>query len=116
MKPIITSLVTVASLIATSSALAMDMPPLAKKSNCTACHKIDTKSVGPAWLDIAKKYKGATKFTYNGKEYPLEEGLVMKVSKGGSGNWGTMPMPANAPAVNSADIKELVKFVLDLAK
>ena len=31
---------------------------LAKKSNCLACHMIDKKSVGPAYKDIAKKYKG----------------------------------------------------------
>ena len=61
------------------------------------------------------KYKSATKYTYKDKEYPLEEGLIMKVSKGGSGNWGSMTMPANAPAVKDADIRELVRFILSLA-
>ena len=67
-------------------------------------------------MDVSKKYKGVTKYTYGGKEYPLLDGLVMKVSKGGSGNWGTMPMPANSPAVKEADIRELVTFELSLAK
>ena len=41
----------------------------------------------------------------------------MKVSKGGSGNWGTMAMPANdAPGKKQAEMKELVTFVLGLAK
>lgn len=95
--------------------LATDMPALAKKNNCTACHAIDKKLVGPAWMDVAKKYKGTAKYTYSGKEYALEEGLIMKVSKGGSGVWGSMPMPANVPAVSATDIKELVKFILNLA-
>ena len=39
------------------------------------------------------------------------EGLVMKVSKGGSGNWGSMPMPANDPSgTKQAEITELIKF------
>ncbi|MBI5919059.1 MAG: c-type cytochrome [Nitrosomonadales bacterium] len=117
MKSIIASMIAAAGLMAAGSALATDMPELAKKSNCTACHSIDKKVVGPAWKDVGAKYKGAAKFTYNGKEYGLEEGLVMKVSKGGSGNWGSMPMPANDPSGNKqADIKQLVQFILGLAK
>ena len=118
MKSIIGSMVAVASLMAASSVMAEEMPALAKKNNCTACHAIEKKVVGPAWRDVAKKYTGGgvTKYTYNGKEYPLVEGLVMKVSKGGSGNWGTMPMPANdASGAKQAEITELVKFVLSLA-
>ena len=117
MKSIIASMIAAAGLMAAGSAMATDMPDIAKKNNCTACHAIDKKVVGPAWADVAKKYKGQAKFTYNGKEMGLEEGLVMKVSKGGSGNWGSMAMPANDPSgAKQADIKELVKFVLGLAK
>jgi cytochrome c551/c552 len=97
--------------------MAEEMPALAKKLNCTGCHAIDTKVVGPAWRDVAKKYigGGVTKYTYNDKEYPLTEGLVRKVSKGGSGNWGTTPMPANdATGIRQAEITELVKFVQSL--
>lgn len=111
MKSIIVSMVATASLMAAGGAMAIDMPELAKKLNCTACHAVDRKIVGPAWKDVAKKYHGQTTYTYNGKEYPLIEGLVMKVSKGGSGNWGTMPMPANDPSgTKQAQITELVNF------
>lgn len=116
MKSIVVSMITAAGLMATGSAWATDMPPLAKKNNCVACHAIDHKVVGPAWMDVSKKYKNATTYTYKGKEYPLLEGLIMKVSHGGSGNWGSVPMPANSPAVKDADIRELVKFELSLAK
>ena len=27
------------------------------KGNCVACHKVDTKLIGPSFQDIAKKYK-----------------------------------------------------------
>lgn len=96
-----------------------EMPKLAKELNCVACHAIDHKVVGPAWQDVANKYtgKGVTTYVYQGKEYPLIEGLVMKVSKGGSGNWGSMPMPANDPTgVKKAQITELIKFEQSLAK
>ncbi len=116
MKSIIGSMVVLAGLMIAGSAMAEEMPALAKKFNCIACHAIDRKVVGPAFKDIANKYKGVSKFTYNGKEYPLVEGLVTKVSKGGSGSWGTMPMPPNdATGAKQAEITELVKFVLGLA-
>jgi cytochrome c551/c552 len=93
------------------------MPAAAKRNNCTACHSINKKIVGPAWMTVSIKYKGADKFEYNGKEYPLVEGLMMKVSQGGSGHWGSMPMPANDyKGIKQADIKELVQFVLSLSK
>jgi cytochrome c551/c552 len=93
------------------------MPAAAKKNNCTACHSINNKIVGPAWMNVSLKYKGATKFEYNGKEYPLVEGLMMKVSQGGSGHWGSMPMPPNDyKGIKQAEIRELVLFVLGLAK
>ncbi|HXU92547.1 MAG TPA: c-type cytochrome [Gallionella sp.] len=102
-----------------STAAAEPMPPLATKLGCIACHTIDKKLVGPAWKDVAQKYtgKGVKKFKYNGKEYPLIEGLVMKVSNGGSGNWGTIPMPPNDPkGLHKAEITELVTFEQGLAK
>ncbi|HEX5337523.1 MAG TPA: c-type cytochrome [Gallionella sp.] len=85
-----------------------NMPELARKYNCSACHAIDKKVLGPAWADVAKKYKG---------DAGAEAKLIIKVSKGGSGVWGTMPMPPNDSAgAKQADMKALVKFILGLAK
>ena len=117
MKLFVASIATLAGLMITYSAMAIDMPALAKKNACTACHAIEKPIVGPAWLDIARRYKGVSQFEYKGKKYPLEEGLIIKVSKGGSGNWGAMPMPINDPSgAKQADIRELVQFILNLAK
>jgi cytochrome c len=107
MKSIVISMIAAAGLMAAGSVMAVDMPDLAKKSGCIACHKIDGKLVGPGWTDIAKKYKG---------DASAEAKLETKVAKGGAGVWGTMPMPPNAPKVAPADIKTLVQFVLGLAK
>jgi len=126
MRSIIVSIAATASLMMAGGALAVEMPPLAKELNCTACHAIDKKVVGPAWRDVANRYTGQGVKTYkysnkgsnapNAKEYPLIEGLVMKVSKGGSGNWGTMPMPANDLSGAKRDkIRELVEFEQSLA-
>ncbi len=106
MKSIIVSMVAAAGLMVAGSALAVDMPDLAQKNSCVACHAIDKKLVGPAWMEVSKKYKG---------DAGAKAKLVTKIQKGGSGNWGTMPMPAN-PKINEADLGALADFVLGLAK
>jgi len=97
-------MVTVAGLLVAGSALAADMPAAAKKNNCVACHAIDKKLVGPAWADVAKKYKG---------DAGAAAHLDGVISKGGKGVWGPMPMPPN-PKVTAEERKELVDFVLGL--
>jgi len=77
---------------------------LAKKYNCLACHQTDKKLVGPAYKDIAKKYKGQS---------AAAAMLADKIKKGGSGVWGPVPMPPN-PAVPDADIKTLVNWILKM--
>ena len=98
----------VAGLMVAGSAMATNMPPLAKSNGCTACHSIDHKIVGPAWKDVSKKYKG---------QAGAEAKLIAKVSKGGGGVWGKVPMPAIDPAGKKQDaIKQLVEFILALDK
>jgi cytochrome c len=77
---------------------------MAKKYNCTACHTVDKKVVGPSYKDVAKKYKG---------QADAAAKLAEKVKKGGSGVWGPVPMPPNA-AVPDGDIKKLVDWILSL--
>ena len=75
---------------------------LLKKHNCTACHQMDKKVVGPAYNDIAKKYKG---------QKGIAVKLAEKVKKGGQGVWGPVPMPPN-PQVPDGDIKKMVDYIL----
>src|SRR3954468_15307331 len=81
------------------SGAAMANADLAKAKNCLACHSVATKVVGPAYKDVAAKYAG---------QKDAEDKLVQKVIKGGTGVWGTVPMPAN-PQVTEAEARTLVK-------
>ncbi len=54
------------------------------KHGCTACHAQDSKLVGPALRDIARKHAGRS----DAVEY-----LSGKIRSGGSGVWGEIPMP-----------------------
>jgi cytochrome c len=95
-----------AAMLAAGAAQAQDAKALLQKSGCTACHSDDKKLVGPAYKDVAAKYKGDAAAA--GK-------LAEKVKKGGSGVWGPVPMPPNAN-VKDDDIKTMVAYVLALKK
>ncbi|EGV27803.1 cytochrome c class I [Thiorhodococcus drewsii AZ1] len=77
---------------------------LAQKSGCTVCHSVDAAIVGPAYKDVAAKYKG---------DDGAPARLAAKVKAGGSGNWGEIPMPPNV-AVSDENIKALVDWILTL--
>ena len=77
---------------------------LATSKNCTACHAVDKKVVGPAFKDVAAKYAG---------QKDAADKLAVKIIKGGSGVWGPVPMPANTQ-VNEAEAKKLAAWVLGL--
>ena len=79
---------------------------LMKNDNCATCHSVDKKLIGPAYQDVAAKYKG---------DKDAVAKLSKKVKEGGSGVWGTIPMPPNS-ATSDADIKELVTWILTLKK
>lgn len=105
----------VAGLLLMGNASAIDMPVLAKKEQCNACHSIDKPMYGPSWMDIAKRYQVVTTYTYNGVAYPLEQGLLLKISKGGSGDWGTVPMIGfDLLGVKQEELKTLLQFILGL--
>lgn len=98
----------VAVLLATTPALAANddaaMLDLADKSRCTACHDVRDKVTGPAWIDVAKRYRN---------DAGALERLVVKVRDGGSGAWGTVPMSPNK-RVPEENIRKLVGWILSL--
>jgi cytochrome c len=100
---LLTASMTVMSLgtVATASA---DPMALATQRGCMACHQVETKVVGPAYKEVAAKYKG---------QEGAAEMLAGKVKAGGSGVWGPVPMPPNAH-VSDEDIKAIVDWVLTL--
>ncbi len=79
---------------------------LVARSGCIACHKIDETATGPAYRKVAEKYANTP------------ENIAMlaeKVIKGGSGNWGTVPMLSH-PNLPQADAEAMVKYILMLKK
>ncbi|BBE50134.1 Cytochrome c-551 [Ferriphaselus amnicola] len=96
--------VAVAGLMVAGNAMATDMPADGK-AKCGACHKIDTKLVGPAWKDVAAKYKG---------NKDAEATLVANITKGGQFGWKMGQMPAKGMGANEAQIKDLAKFIMTL--
>ncbi len=98
-----------AGVLATTPAMAGGEMDLARKSGCLACHAVDKKVVGPAWKDIAARYKG---------QADARALLIEKVKKGGKGNWTEVtrgvPMPPYSPRVSDANIEKLVDFILSM--
>lgn len=86
------------------NAMAADMPADGK-AKCGACHAIDKKVVGPAWKDVAAKYKG---------QKDAEATLVANITKGGSFGWKLGSMPPKGLGANEAQIKDLAKFIMTL--
>ncbi len=97
-----TLLATCALALASLPAMADTGADLTKKNNCMSCHGVDKKIIGPAFKDVAKKYKG------NADAVAL---LSKKVKDGGSGVWGPIPMSPNK-SISDADIKTMVEYVL----
>jgi cytochrome c len=78
------------------------MADLARRSGCLACHGVERAVVGPSFRDVAARYKG---------QAGAEARLAAKVKEGGSGAWGSTPMPPH-PALSDEDARALVRWVL----
>lgn len=76
---------------------------MAKAKGCTACHAVDKKVVGPAYKDVAKKYKA---------EKDGKATMVASILKGSQGKWGAIPMPANK--VTDEEAQKLAAWILSL--
>ena len=96
------------------------MIALATHSGCLTCHSIksvassdqSTKPVGPAWQDVAIKYKGQKDAVH----------VLTSTLMGGSnpyvshwkGKISGLAMPPNAVAISRRDARQLVKWILSL--
>jgi cytochrome c len=75
-------------------------------SDCLTCHKTSEKNIGPAYKDVAAKYENT--------EANVKM-LAAKVIKGGSGNWGAIPMTPH-PQLKQEDVEQMIKYILLLKK
>jgi cytochrome c len=95
-----------AGTLAAGTAYAQQGEELLKKYGCVACHALDKKVIGPAYSEVAAKYKG---------DAAAPAKLMAKVKSGGAGVWGQIPMPPN-PGVPDPDLKTMITFILALKK
>src|SRR5688572_13627718 len=77
---------------------------LVDASDCKTCHHATNKIVGPAHMDVAKKYE----FTKANVSL-----LAGKIINGGSGVWGEIPMSPHAD-VSQGDAEKMSMYVLSL--
>ena len=77
---------------------------LVGKSDCLTCHKINEASTGPAYQAVAAKYANTPE---------IIDQLSNKIIKGGSGNWGAVPMTPH-PNLPKEDAVAMVKYILTL--
>jgi cytochrome c len=73
--------------------------------DCKTCHKVDEKSIGPSFTDVAKRYA---------KDPEIFSKLMQKVMKGGSGNWGEVAMPAH-PNLKEEDLRQIISWIKTLS-
>ena len=101
-KTIVGLALSAAALLA-SPAYALDAAKakqVAQANACMGCHAVDRKLVGPAYKDVAAKYKGGD-----------VAALAASIKAGGAGKWGPIPMPAQA-RLSEADAKLLAEWIM----
>ncbi|MDF9796351.1 cytochrome c [Catalinimonas alkaloidigena] len=78
---------------------------LVKENGCVACHSLDTRSLGPSYIEVAQRYRGQDKNTM----------LTQKIIQGGQGNWNMgRAMPAHQ-FIEEAEVQKMVIYILSLA-
>lgn len=88
---------------ASGSAQQVDGLALAKSKTCLGCHQVETKRVGPAFVQVAQRH---------GKQEADIEYLANSIRQGGRGRWGAIPMPAQSVSENEA--LELARWIVTL--
>ncbi|MGC4037310.1 MAG: ThuA domain-containing protein [Chitinophagaceae bacterium] len=73
--------------------------------DCKSCHKEAEKSIGPAFIEVSKKYA---------KDPNAPGYLAQKIIKGGGGVWGETAMAAH-PSLAQSDVSQIVQWVLSLS-
>jgi cytochrome c len=80
---------------------------LVAQSDCTTCHKVNEASTGPAYAEVAARYQNAADTTI--------QRVIQHVIKGGSGQWGQVPMTPH-PTLSEEDVAKMMKYILLLKK
>jgi cytochrome c len=76
-----------------------------RTSTCLSCHSERTASAGPAYREVALRYKG---------DKTAADRLTEKILNGGGGVWGQLPMPPH-PQHTAAQVRLMVDWILSLS-
>lgn len=90
--------------VASASDEAAGGQQLIQKYACVVCHSVDKKIVGPAFRAVADKYRNSADASVH---------LIQKIRNGGSGVWGTVPMPPQTDP-SDADLATIAHWLLTL--
>jgi len=101
-KNLAAAIVASGAVLAAAPARAQDVEALLKKNSCTVCHKLDAKSAGPSFKQMAERYAG------DGDAPAL---LAERTKKGSAKVWGPSPMPAYGK-LSDAEVAAIVKWIL----
>ncbi|NYT64776.1 cytochrome C [Alcaligenaceae bacterium] len=92
----------VGSSLAQAAPTLADVQPILAKNMCLACHAVDKKLVGPAYQDVATKYKDDSNAATL---------LATHIKNGSKDIWGPIPMPPN-PGISADDTTLVVEWIL----
>ena len=76
-----------------------------RRTTCFSCHTAKAASAGPAYHEVARRYKS---------QPAAVEQLAAKIVQGGTGVWGNKPMPPH-PQHSLEEAQTMVRWILSLA-
>jgi cytochrome c len=105
-SPVRAGLLTLAFCCASFGQSAAANEELMRRGGCAGCHEVEQNLIGPAYRDVASRYRDQPK--------ALDQ-LFIKVRMGGNGNWGSAVMPPNGKdKISDEDLKKLLQWILSL--
>ena len=110
LKPAFAGLFFAATFLIAGHAAAADedaAKALARQNNCFKCHGVDKKKDGPAWRDVAAKYKGKA---------DAEQRLITHITSGEKAKFpdGHEEDHKIVKAQDPSEVKNLVDWILSL--
>ena len=87
-----------------ASGTALTGAAVVAKYGCLGCHNVNARINGPAYKEVAAKYRQDPKALAQ---------IAQQIHKGGSGKWGPNLMPP-FPMVTDAEIKAVATWILNL--
>lgn len=80
-----------------------DLQNVAIKRTCFTCHNPDMRAVGPAYRDVAARYRNDPEAVWK---------LTIQMKNGGGGKWGIVPMPPFGAVVPAVEMKGLAEWIM----